>query len=181
MFPKFCYGKLARIHQEKKGKQQYSVDGMLLFPQETKIIKYQFTHILMGKLWKDRLEIQMCHNYWAPCTSSLCSATREATAMRPPCNATDCPPHCSCREPTHSNEDPAQQTNDFLEKEWSSDTCHYTDEPRKRLLSGWSHTQKAMYYTIPSYDLFRVNKSRYSGFGQWLPEAKGREEWRVVP
>ena len=49
------------------------------------------------------------HGFRAHKPYSLCSTTREATAVRSSCTAVkSSPTHCSERKPTRSNEDPAQ-------------------------------------------------------------------------
>ena len=49
------------------------------------------------------------HNYWSPCAQSLCSVTREATAIRSLCTATKSSLCLPWLEKTpHGNKDPAQ-------------------------------------------------------------------------
>ena len=59
----------------------------------------------------------MSHNYWSPCASCPRSATREATAMRSLHTATKSSP-CSpqLRKPAHSNKDPMQTKNKYINK-----------------------------------------------------------------
>ena len=68
--------------------------------------------------WACSLE-RVSHKYWSPCTLSLCSATREATATRSPHSATKSSPHSPQVEKAHAQ----QQRSNADKKKKGNDGC----------------------------------------------------------